>query len=365
MVAESAFCYLWSMRSVLLSMALISCVSCARSQGAEAKSPLVGDEPAAQVVQETQDPEIPSDPKTYEVELASVVWSPFTDVPGRERIATKIVEAALRRGGVTMHAHTTEPGDVTRSIEAGKFDGSEAMWKSDDRQELFYFSEPYLENRLVLLSRKGSDVSATDLSQLKGKKVGLVEGYAYGTSIEQTPGVTFVRAADDAANLRALLEKKLDYMLVDELLVYHLFEYKRERAERLLSFGSHPLVLRGLHLALRKDVPGALEIIERFNGQIRDMIRTGEYHRLLNVNWLVADANGDGEHELLPSGAAVGTALPNNRYHLFGAKMGGTPRIMIEGEVYDDWDSVPDMHKTPRQQLPDFQPGLQAVLVEF
>lgn len=354
------------MRAAALALFTVSCFSCA---AADKRAPVPGSEtpsvtPAASEAQTTKT-EHPSEPVSPVVNLAAIVWSPFTDVPGKPRIASMLVEEALRRGGVKMIAHTTADGDVTTSIAAGKFDGSEALWKSAEREQYLLYSKPYLENRLVLLGRTGTDVSATALHDLKGKRVGLVEGYAYGAEVKEATSVKFVRVGSDEAGLRALLKKELDYVLVDDLMVYHMFEYERQRAERLVVAGQHPLIYRSLHLALRKNVPDAAEILIRFNAQIEEMVRSGEYNRILNVNWIVADADGDGEMELVSSGAGVGVNNPSHRYQLFGPQMTGTPRLMIEGEVYNDWSSVPDMYKATGEPLSSFRPAVNAVLFEF
>ncbi len=45
--------------------------------------------------------------------------------------------------------------DVVKGINSGEFDGSPAFWISDERQEKYLFSKPYLYNQLVLVGRKG------------------------------------------------------------------------------------------------------------------------------------------------------------------------------------------------------------------
>ena len=55
------------------------------------------------------------------------------------------------------------------------------------------FSAPYLENRLVLVGRYGADVSAKSLTDLKGRRVAIVEGYAYGDAVEQSGAIVRAR----------------------------------------------------------------------------------------------------------------------------------------------------------------------------
>ena len=63
---------------------------------------------------------------------------------------------------------------LTPSLLSGEFDGSAALWKDTERERALIYSEPYLENRLILVGRQGSDVSATTLAGLASKRIALV-----------------------------------------------------------------------------------------------------------------------------------------------------------------------------------------------
>src|SRR5690606_39069748 len=103
------------------------------------------------------------------------------------------------------------------ALRSGDIDGSAAVWWSEDRAEYLLFSEPFLENRLVLIGRTGADVSATSFSQLAGQRVGIIEGYAYGEALDGVDGPTFVPSPSVPANVRALLAGDVDYVLADAL----------------------------------------------------------------------------------------------------------------------------------------------------
>ena len=90
-----------------------------------------------------------------ELRLASDRWPPFTGEAGTQRVAIELVHTALDHAG----------------IRNATYDGSSAMWRSEKREQDLLFSEPYLENRLVLVGRKGSDVTAARMSDLAGKRV--------------------------------------------------------------------------------------------------------------------------------------------------------------------------------------------------
>ena len=60
-----------------------------------------------------------------------------------------------------------------------------------------FFSDAYLENRLVLVGRSGTDVTAKSLTVLKGKRVAVVKGYAYGEIDTARPGVRALEQRGD------------------------------------------------------------------------------------------------------------------------------------------------------------------------
>jgi hypothetical protein len=106
---------------------------------------------------------------------------------------------------------------------------------------------------------------------------------------------------------------------MDELVVnYIVSNYPKESATRL-EIGSTPLVTRELYFALTRTRADAESIITRFNSQLRGMISDRTYHRLLHVDWIRADINGDGVAEYVPLNDRTGPTEPQRVYTLFSA----------------------------------------------
>jgi polar amino acid transport system substrate-binding protein len=288
--------------------------------------------------------------------LGSTSWVPFTAEQGQPRVASYVVERALERAGYKTDTTIVADGALTPALREGRFDGSDALWESDDRQEFLVYSDPYLENRLLLVGRKGTDVSATSFAALAGKKIAIVEGYAYGRELESAKEPVFVRVKSAQENLRAVLSGQVDYCLLDALVVEFLFEQHPKRAREELEVGREPLIRRSLHFALRKSVPDAAEIIKRFNAVVGDMVRDGTYNLALQVTWITADVDGDGRAELVRGGDRVGTAPPERSYQLFRGSTeksttSGAPGVMtpeqqhryyVNGHTYNSWEEIPD-----------------------
>ncbi len=294
--------------------------------------------------------------QTPSLSLVSTAWPPFTNAPGQPRFALDLVESALGRIGLTAETTIVSAAEGTPSLLAGKVDGSAAAWRDPERERVLMFSQPYLENRLVLVGRYGADVSAKALGDLKGKRLAIVEGYSYGDAIDSA-GPVLVRSSGEEDSLSQLLKGTVEYTLMDPLVVQYIVSHYPKEAGTRLQIGSTPLLRRELYLAVRRTRADAESIITRFNAQLRGMIADRTYHRLLHVDWIRADINGDGVTEYVPADDRLAPSEPVRFYTLFAApqpasKTPAQSGFYVGGNIYSDWAKVPDSYKTAGSQPP-------------
>ncbi len=273
--------------------------------------------------------------------LASDIWPPFTNIEGEKRIALDIVNVALERISIDNNIVIENFQDVMLGIESGKYSGSSALWYSEDRANDLLFSEPYLFNQLVLVGRKGSDVGAISFNDLGEVKIGVVENYSYGEELNQNQKIDFVKGPSDQKNLEALLSKKVDFILVDDLLIQYLLKYQINDVSEFLEIGKSPLIIRSLHFAISKNIEDSPEIINSFNTEISEMISDGSYHEILELNWIKTDIDGDGKMEMVFIGNTAGTSSPTNAYSMSPSNQLVNEGFYINGEFYLTWDQVP------------------------
>jgi polar amino acid transport system substrate-binding protein len=302
--------------------------------------------------------------QSTQLRLVSTAWPPFTNEPGQPRFALDLVEAALGRIGVTSQTLIVENAKFTPALLSGSFDGSGAAWRDPARERAVLFSQPYLENRLILVGRTGADVSAKALTQLKGRRVSVVEGYAYGAALDSA-GMAIVPSKSEEDSLRQLLNGDAEYALMDEIVVQYIVDHHADQARARLQIGTVPLLMRPLHLVVRRTHPQAKSIVDRFNAQIKAMIVDHTYHRLLHVDWIRADVDGDGLEEYVPRTDNSGPNEPERAYSIFSdpqKKPGSKPgekRYLFGGSVYTAWQAIPEKFKNYDPLRPE--PGIATV----
>ena len=290
--------------------------------------------------------------------LVSTQWPPFTDVEGKERVAFSLVNSALERAGYRSEVLVLPSATYADALRSSKYDGSPATWHNKEREQYLLYSKPYLENRLVVVGRAGSDVSAKAFSDLKGKRIGIQEGFAYGETLDEAKDPIFVRNASLTESFQALGKGEVDYVLIDALVLQYLFDEDAARAKQMFAVGEHTLLKRSLHLTVRKDYPKAQSVIDGFDAEIAKMLRDGSYNRLLEVTWVEVDVDSDGENELVLAGSAAGKIAPEHGYQPMTTSVGPEPaarasHFFINGKLYSSWEQVPEEYKA--QPSPDLK----------
>lgn len=276
--------------------------------------------------------------------LASDFWPPFTNQPNQIAFAQSLVNEALNRADVHASNAILPFEDVLSSLQNGDVDGSAALWFSSDRAQYLLFSEPYLENHIVLIGRAGSDVSAESLEDLRGKRIALVEGYAYG-NIEGS-GIVAVPAADQQECLTLVLNGEVDYMFVDALLVNYVMQRQPEEMLENLAVGGNTLMYRSLHFAIRKDLEGAEALVAAFNTRIEEMQNDGTYNRILELNSIQKDVDGDGRLDYVMTAESAGAPMmSSDAYRLYHEQRSdSTGSFYVDGQRFATLDEVTAAH---------------------
>ena len=86
------------------------------------------------------------------------------------------------------------------------------------------------------------------------------------------------------------------------------------------------------------------------------MISDGTYNKILQLNWIRADVDGDGKLEMV-GGDQTGKAAPTSSYAVWfedSSPSSTTNRYYVGGQIYQGWDNVPSQYKVqPVSERPE------------
>lgn len=218
-----------------------------------------------------------------ELRIVASSWPPYSDYDlPKKGLSMELVNAAFTRAGYETKSWLESWPRTLEGVEIGVYDVIAAAWYSKEREQKFAFSEPYLNNRVRLLGRKESGHRITKLEDLAGLRVGVVREYAYGEKFDNATHFTKVYQNDVIQILLKLINKQVDLIVADELVIRHnLTEHMPHELGRLV-FMPQAIEVKGLYIAVTKQRPDHAKIVADFNDAIKIMKADGSYQLILD-----------------------------------------------------------------------------------
>lgn len=152
--------------------------------------------------------------------------------------------------------------------------GVGGIYKNGERAAKYDFSDPMLTEHIAVYFNKARPIAFKTLSDLYGKRVGVIRGWSYGDAFDaarRKGAITVEEVASDKANFLKLVHGRLDAVLAVE-------EAGRAviAAEKLAAIDHSEALLASntAHLAFNRSA-GQSDLLARFNKAIGEMKRDG------------------------------------------------------------------------------------------
>lgn len=283
------------------------------------------------------------------LKLGATEWPPFTATDPDANFATELVSEAFKRAGIASTTELLPWSDVLNQLENNQLQGVVTLWKTGKALPHLLYSRAYLENRIKLATLSSSvtgQKSVTALSQLQGKRIGLVADYAYGQAITQNTNNQAVYSANDASNVAKLIQGEVDYILIDELTAKYLFsKIKADKSDKPVVLDAL-IAVKTLYFALSKQTPNADEVMLKFNEAIDTMIHDGTYNRILNLPWIVTDGgNKDLPEIVIETGTLMEFKEQENRPYLLFTNQSAFEKqtrrqYRVNNQTFSSWEKA-------------------------
>ena len=227
------------------------------------------------------------------VHLASDEWPPFVSAALPENgLSGAYTFAVFARLGSAV---AIEYFPWKRTMEVGmndpRYAGLLAVWRTPQRETHCHFSSPIGTTMNVLAYLKEAPVVASALRELRDTQIGTVAGYSNGEefdSLVRRGALHVQESVNDETNLRKLLSKRFDAMVIERRVLRHLLtspHFTRAERERVAS-AENLFRERTVHLCFQRNPAGQAQQ-RAFNEAARDIDLSRferEYLRRLDNN---------------------------------------------------------------------------------
>lgn len=219
-------------------------------------------------------------PLAAEPRLATLEYPPYSSqAQAAGGSIVELTRSAFATQGYTPSIDFMPWARVRAELRSGRYQGALALWPQEIREERLHASRPLFYSQLGFFVRRDTPVHFTDLSELHGRRVGIVRGYGYPPRILGS-GIVTEEAVDDISNLRKLAARRFDLVLLERLVGEHLMAGDSELRGQLVwqepALERIPLVVG--FSAPQAGQPDWAAIFER---GLRELHASGEYLRIL------------------------------------------------------------------------------------
>ncbi len=213
-----------------------------------------------------------------DITAASDPWPPFTNPDTPEQgLSLEIARAALGTQGYTITMNFVPWARAEEGVRQGNYDILTNMWMTESRKKDFLFSEPYAENQIKFIKRKGDPFEYENLESLKGLSVGVIRGYGYGDDFWSAPDFRREETGDLVTNVKKLVAGRIDLTLEDEIVARYILSQKAPELLEQIEFTEGSLSSNKLYVASGFKNASHKELIEAFNKGLAEIKADGTY----------------------------------------------------------------------------------------
>ncbi len=219
-------------------------------------------------------------PKT--VTLSASTSPPYSDrkLPD-QGLAMEIVTHVFKQAGYNSDIQFESWSRAMEGVNIGLVDALAAVWYSDDRAKDFLYSEPYIPAKLILLKLRADPTRYTDVSRLRGKRLGTQVDFAYGIDFDTIPGLRVVPENHAIQNLLGLLNGSVDVVIGDQrTLAMQLHEYLPGDVHKFEVVDAN-LPTRDRHVAASRSIDNEDKLIADFNRALAAARKDGSYAAII------------------------------------------------------------------------------------
>lgn len=213
---------------------------------------------------------------------ASSNWPPYVDAESETNgICLEIIREAFKTQDYTVKILIIPWSRAVNGVIEGTYDILPDVWFTKQRSENLLFSDPFLTNKIKILSRKNDQFSFVDIDSLKGKKVGYVRDFSYSQEFEDSDIFEKVATNFFIQNIYQLLSNKVDLTLEDELVAIKIIKDENPELLDKIKFSDVNFNTNNLHIACGYKNPKHKEIINSFNKGLEIIKLNGIYDQIL------------------------------------------------------------------------------------
>lgn len=216
------------------------------------------------------------------VTLVSSNWPPYT---GLELVnggfTNEIIRQALEQTNLKTKFIYMPWRRAMESVKTGEIDALYSAYYSTERANTYIASEPYVYSDLMLVAHSDSHIYGyKTLADLSPYRIGVVRGYVNSPEFDQANFLQKEPVTNDKLNLKKLLGKRVDLIVIDRFVALHLLQ-SMGKSESSIRFLAKPLDQKPVYIMFSRKNTLSTTRVEAFNSGLKIIKQKGIYQDIL------------------------------------------------------------------------------------
>jgi len=202
--------------------------------------------------------------------LGTVDWEPyFGENLENGGVTAAIAKAAFKKVGYDVEIQFMDWNRAVGLTKSGKLDGLFGCYFTEERTKTMSMSDSIGEVEIVLFSKKGANITYTNMEALKPYKIGGIRGNVYTKEFDSADYLKkeFVDKID--INLKKLLKGRLDLVIESRLVLQDVLNKNFPQDLDKIEVVTPALQSNSLHIGFSRKIDGFEKITADFNNGLK------------------------------------------------------------------------------------------------
>jgi len=218
--------------------------------------------------------------------IINFVGAEFPPYAGKELddmgMIPSLVKAALEPEGYKVIYEFRPFARALDEAKQGMQDAMAPIYKTNEREEYFAFSESLGETRTVFIKLKSVSISYSKLEELKPYKIGIIANTSVSPEFDMSDFLIKDVVTNYDQNIKKLLGKRVDLVAGNEFVIfYNLKQFFTKEEYGQIEIMEPALLAQTNHVAFSKKNPNYLEVLNDFNKGLSRIIADGTYEKIV------------------------------------------------------------------------------------
>ena len=209
-------------------------------------------------------------------------WPPFSgEALPNKGISLDVIRSVLERAGYQVEVAVVPWARIMDGARKGSYDLIGSLFLTEDLKKHVNYSDAYYTTDVKFLRKVGSGHNFESLDDLHALSIAVGDGFLYSEAFDQADFLNKLVVTTTLQCVQMVAHGRADLTLDSEEVVRYALDHQDENLKSLVEFLPTPLASRGIHMAVRKNLPDGDKLLADFNRTLNEMKQDGSYRKIL------------------------------------------------------------------------------------